>query len=88
MVKKAFWENDFNFIESPSQFPDLNPIENLWSELKSQVLKQECSNYTQMWENIEKAWYSISVETCRKLMASMPRKVDAVLKNNGGYTAY
>lgn len=35
-------------------------------------------------ENIAKAWYNIPLKICRKLITSMPRRIDAVLKNNGG----
>lgn len=72
LVWKFQQDNDKNYSkigserkmsEWPSQSPDVNPIENLWSELKRQIFKQASSNKTQLWENIEKAWYNIPIET-------------------------
>jgi hypothetical protein len=33
-------------------------------------------------------WEEIAVEECQKLIESMPRRVQAVLKAKGGYTKY
>lgn len=88
LVSEWFRDHNLNVVEWPSQSPDLNPIENLWGELKRQLSKLPCSNKKQLWENIQKAWYNIPVETCRKLISSMPKRIEAVLKNRGGYTGY
>ena len=33
-------------------------------------------------------WEEISVAECQKLIESMPRRIEAVLKAKGGYTKY
>ena len=33
-------------------------------------------------------WKEIAVEKCQKLIESMPKRVQAVLKAKGGYTMY
>ena len=33
-------------------------------------------------------WYNIDREMCRRLIRSMPRRIEAVIKANGGPTRY
>ena len=42
----------------------------------------------ELWERVEEIWEQISVETCLKLIESMPRRINAVLKANGYWTKY
>ena len=37
---------------------------------------------------VQVEWEGISVEECQKLIESMPRRVEAVLRAKGGYTKY
>lgn len=87
-VKDWFQANSITLLEWPSQSPDLNPIENLWGELKRRVGKVGIQNKDQLWEIVQKTWYEIPVETCRKLISSMPQRLQKVVQNKGGYTGY
>ena len=42
----------------------------------------------ELWERVQVEWERIPVEECQKLIESMPRRVQAVLKAKGGYTKY
>jgi DDE superfamily endonuclease len=74
----------------PAQSPDLNPIEHLWGVLKRRLARHEHppSGIHELWERIEDDWEAIPAEECQKLIESMPRRVQAVLKAKGGYTKY
>jgi hypothetical protein len=41
-----------------------------------------------LWDRIEVEWNEIIVETYQNLIESMPRRVQAVIEANGGYTRY
>lgn len=83
-------ENIPNYIENwPPNSPDLSPIENLWSILSTSVYKDpEPKTLDQLKRRLRKAWNSISPETLRNLIESMPRRMTAVIANKGNAIAY
>ena len=68
--------------------PDLNPIEHLWGIQKQKVEVRKVSNIYQLCDIIMEAWERIPVATCEALVNSMPKRVKAVLENNGDHTKY
>lgn len=88
LVKSWLRDQNVSVMQWPSQSPDLNPIENLWDALKRKLAGQYFTNKDQLWEAVQKEWYSIPLATCQKLIESMPRRIDKVLQNNGGYSGY
>ena len=77
-------------LDWPAQSPDLNPIEHLWNHLKRRLNHYETvpRGMHELWEHVEKELNEIKSTFCLKLIASMPRRVAAVLKAKGGYTKY
>ena len=75
-------------MDWPSISPDLNPIEHLWGILKWKVEVCKVSNICQLCDIVMEEWKSIPVATCEALVNSMPRRVKAVLDNDGGHTKY
>lgn len=74
----------------PPQSPDLTPIENLWKQIKGRIGHQAVRprNVGQMEEALREVWPQITKESLLHLNASMPRWLDAVIKNKGGATKY
>lgn len=77
-------------LDWPAQSPDLNPIEHLW-----QILKKKLNSYAippkgvwELWDRIEVEWGMIEAEECQRLIESMPRRLEAVIKAKGGHTKY
>ncbi|GFU69775.1 uncharacterized protein TNCV_1221631 [Trichonephila clavipes] len=42
----------------------------------------------QLWQRVEATWSDVSQEQIQSLFESMPRRVAAVISNNGGYSGY
>lgn len=85
---KFFKNSKIKLLEWPPQSPDLNPIENLWSYLDEKIDKTNVSNKTNYFEALQHAWERIDKHYVEKLVESMPRRLEAVLKVKGGHTKY
>ena len=77
-----------NVLEWPSQSPDLNPIENLWSDLKIAVHKRKPSNLKELEQFCKEEWAKIPVVRCGKLIETYPKRLGAVIAAKGGSTKY
>ncbi len=75
-------------MDWPSMSPDLNPIEHLWGILKRKVEECKVSNIHQLSDVVMEEWKRTPVATCEALVNSKPKRVKAVLENNGGHTKY
>ncbi len=75
-------------MDWPGTSPDLNPIEHLWGILKWKVEECKVSNIHQLHDVIMEEWKRSPVATCEALVNSMPKRIKAVLKNNGDHTKY
>ena len=72
----------------PSMNPDLNPIENCWKLLKDRVQARNPTSVARGWEIIQEEWEKIPKEYCQKLVYSMPKRLNACIKNFGYKTKY
>lgn len=88
LVQKWLLDHNIEVLEWPAQSADLSPIENLWQEVKRQLKGQNPRNKTELWAAVKNAWYSIPPQRCMKLVDSMPRRLQQVLKNKGYSTKY
>ena len=89
-VKEWLEEQDFRTMVWPAQSPDLSPIEHCWSYLKRRLAEYEHppNGIHELWERIQEEWEKIPAEEFQKLIESMPRRIEAVIKAKGDYTKY
>ena len=89
-VKEWLEEQDFRTMVWPAQYSDLSPIEHCWGYLKRRLAEYEHppNGIHELWERIQEEWEKIPAEECQKLIESMPRRIEAVIKAKGGYTKY
>lgn len=88
VVKEWLLYNCPKVIKTPAQSPDLNAIEHLWEELGRRISKRRFSNKEQLKTALREEWDNIPVSVCKKLVESMPRRMKAVIDQNGGPTKY
>ncbi len=84
------WFNDHGVtvLDWPANSPDLNPIEYLWGIVKRNMRDTRLNNADDLKAAIKATWASITPEQCHRLIASMPRCIDAVIHAKGGTTTY
>jgi len=84
-----FERNGISVMEWPPNSGDLSPIENLWHIVKQRVgAETAIHTRAQLIQAIEDAWAGIEPGVVLKLIDTMPRRVQAVLRAKGGPIDY
>ncbi len=82
------WLNDHGVgVLEPANSPDLN-IENLWSIVKRIMRNKRPKNADELKATVKETWASTPLQQCHKLITSMPRRIEAVIKEKGAPTKY
>ena len=66
----------------------MNPIEHIWRDLKIAVQRRSLSNLTEFERICREEWEKLPKYRCAKLVASYPRKLEAVTTAKGASTKY
>ncbi len=81
-TKEWLKKKHIKVLECPSQSPDLNPIENVWMELKIRIAKHHPQNLN------EEEWDKIPPELCASMEANYKKRLTSVIANKGFATKY
>lgn len=89
-TKKWLERNAIMVFPHPPSSPDVNPMENLWAELKRRIRSRPRlpTSVEELKRAVLEAWDSLTVEDINKFVGSMPNRVQAVLAAKGGNTHY
>ena len=81
-------ENNINVLQWPANSPDLNPIENLWGALKSELDRREIHGMQQLFDVALEIFVGFDQQMLDNLIESMPRHCREVIKRNGWHIKY
>ncbi len=87
-TKSWFNDHGVTVLDWPANSPDLNPIENLWGIVKRKMRDTRPNNADDLKATVKETWASIPAQQCHKLITSMPRRIEAVIKAKGAPTKY
>ena len=87
-VKNFLRERNIPCLNLPAQSPDLNPIENVWHNIKHQLRNENIRNLDELWGKIKEKWDCLDQEYCRRLIEGMPKRLRAVKAQKGYATKY
>ncbi|GFS76491.1 transposable element Tcb1 transposase [Trichonephila clavipes] len=87
IVQRFFVNHQIELLPWPARSPNLSPIENMWSMVAQRLthMTPPAATPDQLWQRIEAAWSAVPQENIQSLFELMPRRVAAVISNNGGY---
>ena len=82
-------DNRVNWWKTTAESPDLNPIENMWHELK-EFIRREVKPKTkeELVAGIIKFWDTVTVEKCIKYVNHLKKVIPKVVELNGNATGY
>lgn len=87
-TKEWLRKKHLKVLEWPSQSPDLNPIENLWRELKVRVARRQPQNITALEKICIEEWAKIPATVCANLVKTYSKRLTSVIANKGYVTKY
>jgi len=88
LAKNFLRDNIPEVIDWPSNSPDLNPIENLWSIVKKNVEKKMLQNISDLRHFMIEEWGDIPQSTLIGLVRSMKRQCELIKESNGARIPY
>jgi transposase len=88
VIKKYLSNHEIQCLQWLAQSTDLNPIENLWSILDSNLSTRNPSNEAELFQILKDGWKNLSIDTLHNLVESMNRRCQAVIESNGMPTRY
>lgn len=82
-------DNEVYWWRTPAESPDLNPIENLWHELKEFIRREVKPTTKQLLvDGIRQFWTTVDVQKCRKYIRHLRKVIPKVIELDGAATGY
>lgn len=89
IVGEFLEKNQVNWWSTPAESPDINPIENLWHEMKEFVRREvKPKTKSELIEGILQFWDKVDVVKCRRYIRHLRKVVPKIIECDGGPTGY
>ena len=88
MMQEWFSRQSFSLLTWPAQSLDLNPIKHLWAILERRLNQYDSppKGMIELWELVVQVFPSITTHDCKRLVESMPKRMEAVVASKGKWT--
>jgi transposase len=83
-----FHNHGVDLIEWPAWSPDLNPIEEVWNDLKRRVYGRHPHTMEQLEQFITEEWAATDLNFIARICRNMPHRLQQVISNEGHKIAY
>ena len=88
IVANSLNRNRVERFHWPSFSQDLNPIQHLWDEVERQLKKKQPKSQNELKESLIEVWHGIELATLKKLVDSVPNRLNEVIRTKGYPTRY
>lgn len=85
---KVLHDNAIEVLDFPPYSPDLNPIENLWTDVTKRMRGKPAASKAQLEELLQQTWGETDPSVCEKLARSMPKRLAECIERHGAYTGH
>ena len=88
-ARQFFEENGVIWWKTPPESPDLNPIENIWHELKEYIRRQtKPRNKAELIAGIKEFWKTVDTPKCRRYIGHLKKVIPKVIAVQGAASGY
>lgn len=86
IIQKWSDNNQVNFLEWPSNSPDLNIIENVWAYVQDKLydIQDELISQEETWQRVQEIWSNIPLTFIQDLYKDLPSRVKHLKIYKGG----
>ena len=89
LARDFFARSGINWWRTPPESPDMNPIENLWHELKEYIRRViKPTTKQELVDGINLFWSTVDVHKCHRYFNHMKKVIPKVIEVKGEPTGY